>query len=48
MCKSLVVMKCSRIFKNKSFTSFVDVLSLELILYSLIQEFITFLLLKYT
>lgn len=48
MCKSLVVMKCSRIFKNKSFTNFIDVLSLELILYSLIQEFITFLLLKYT
>lgn len=48
MCKGLVVMKCSRIFKNKSFTSFVDVLYLKLILYSLIQEFITFLLLKYT
>lgn len=53
MCKSLVVMKYSRIFKNKSFTSLIDLLSLELILicnYSLIQEiqFINFLLFKYT
>lgn len=47
MCKNLVMIKSSGIFKNKSFTSLIDLLFLELFNITfiwLIQEFICFLL----
>lgn len=38
MCKNLVMIKSSGIFKNKSFTSLIDLLSLELFNITLIYS----------